>query len=236
MTCLNWWDGVLPVLDFEATGTDPQEDRIVSVALVLCTPRGRTLPGGVVTLVNPGVPIPQEASAVHGITDDMVQDKPTTAEVLPELLRCLMGIQALGWPLVIYNATYDWPLLNAEAARHGGPAVPEVPIIDPLVLDRGYDRFRPGGRKLGDVCWHYGVELVDAHDALSDALATAELCRAIVSRYPELQQMDFRALHDLQADMHAAWLREFNRYRAQQGREPIPEVHWPGMTEVPCSR
>src|SRR5690606_23279836 len=81
MTCLNWWDGVLPVLDFEATGTDPQEDRIVSVALVLCTPRGRTLPGGVVTLVNPGVPIPPEASAVHGITDDMVQDKPTAAEL-----------------------------------------------------------------------------------------------------------------------------------------------------------
>ena len=242
MTRLDWWDGVLPVLDFEATGTDPESDRIVSAALVLCMPRGGTLPGGVVTLVNPGVPIPPEASAIHGITDEMVADHPTAAEVIPQILRCLVAIEALGWPLVIYNATYDWPLLHAEAARHGWPAVPEVPIIDPLVLDRGYDRFRPGGRKLGDVCRHYGVELVDAHDALSDALATAELCRAIVRRYPELQQMDFRALHDLQADMHAAWLRSFNEYRRRRGHEPIPDVQWPGVLasfpamEVSCSR
>lgn len=194
-------------------------------------PDGHTQSGGVVTLCNPGVPIPEGASAVHGITDEMVVGAPSTAEVVGRLLECLRGIHALGWPLLIYNAPYDWPLLHAEAARAGVGVeeIPPLPLVDPLVLDRGLDRFRKGSRKLADTARHYGVELSDAHDAFADAAAAAGLLRAMVRRYPELQQMGFAALQDVQRDMYRAWTESFNEYRAKRGQEPIEEVGWPGL-------
>jgi DNA polymerase-3 subunit epsilon len=194
-------------------------------------PDGHTQSGGVVTYCNPGVPIPEGARAVHGITDEMVESEPKTAEVVRRLLECLRGIHALGWPLLIYNAPYDWPLLHAEAERTGVDLeeIPPLPLIDPLVLDRGYDRFRKGSRKLADTARHYGVELADAHDAFADAAAAAGLLRALVRRYPELQQMSFAALQDVQRDMYRAWTESFNEYRAKRGQEPIEEIEWPGL-------
>src|SRR5690606_34711454 len=70
MQTVPWWEGVLPVFDVETTGSDPREARIVSAALLLCLPDGRVQPGGVDVIVNPGVPIPDEATAVHGITTE----------------------------------------------------------------------------------------------------------------------------------------------------------------------
>lgn len=185
-------------------------------------------------MANPGVPIPEGASEIHGITDEMVQDAPATAEVVRRIIECLRGLDALGWPLLIYNAPYDWPLLHAETERAGIDAgeIPQVPLIDPLVLDRGYDRFRRGSRKLVDTARHYGVELVDAHDAFADAAAAAGLLRAMVRKYPELQQMSFQGLQDVQRDMYRAWTESFNEYRAKRGQEPIEEIEWPGLERV----
>src|SRR5690606_34649400 len=203
-------------------------------ALLLCLPDGRVQPGGVDVIVNPGVPIPDEAAAVHGITTERARAEGIEpAEAVDQILTCLRGIAVLGWPLVIYNAAYDWPLLHAEVQRHApGQEVPDIPLIDPLVLDRAYDRWRKGSRKLGDVCAHYGVRLEGAHDARADAAATAALLRAMVGRFPELQAMTFEQLQDVQADMHAAWVQSFNAYRAQRRLPPIEAVRWPGVELV----
>lgn len=234
MTVVPWWKGVLPVFDLETTGTDPREARIVTAALLLCLPDGTVQPGGVDVIVNPGVPIPDEAAAVHGITTERARaDGIEPAEAVDQILTCLRGIAALGWPLVIYNATYDWVVLHHEVWRHAPRRdVPAVPILDPLVLDRGNDRYRKGSRKLGDVCAHYGVRLEGAHDARADAAATAALLRAMVGRFPELQAMTFEQLQDVQADMHAAWVQSFNAYRAARGEPPIEAVRWPGVELV----
>lgn len=234
MTVVPWWKGVLPVFDLETTGTDPREARIVTAALLLCLPDGTVQPGGVDVIVNPGVPIPDEAAAVHGITTERARAEGIEpAEAVEQILTCLRGIAALGWPLVIYNAAYDWPLLHAEVQRHApGQEVPDIPLIDPLVLDRAYDRWRKGSRKLVDVCRHYGVTLTDAHEAVADASAAAALVRVMVASFPELQRMTFAQLQDIQADMHAAWVQSFNAYRAQRRLPPIEAVRWPGVELV----
>src|SRR5690606_39384941 len=75
--------------------------------------------GGVDVIVNPGVPIPDEATAVHGITTERARAEGIEpAEAVDQILTCLRGIAALGWPLVIYNATYDWVVLHHEVWRH----------------------------------------------------------------------------------------------------------------------
>lgn len=234
MSELKWWDGVLPVLDFEATGVDPREARMVSAALILCTPKGYTLPGGVDVIVNPGVPIPAEAAKIHGITDARAQAEGIQpAEAVNEIVRCLHGVAALGWPLLIFNAPYDWPFLHAEIERHApGLAPPDIPILDPLVFDRGFVPKRRGNRKLETLCGHYGVTLNNAHNAFADAMATAELLRAMARHFRELREVDFAQLQEVQADMHLAWVRDFNAYRARKWQDPIPETRWPGIEKT----
>lgn len=109
-------DSRLLFLDFEATGTDPHKDRIVEVCLL------RTDGQSIVTRVNPGRPIPPEATAVHGITDEDVQDEPRFKNIAP-------GIQAIvaGAVLCGYNIRrYDTLLLDAELRRSGEAGLPRA--------------------------------------------------------------------------------------------------------------
>ena len=87
-------DRPLAVLDLETTGIDPKLDRIVEVSVL------KLLPGGDhdhrTRRVNPGVPIPPEATAVHGITDDDVADCPTFRAIAPALSKYLDGCDLAG--------------------------------------------------------------------------------------------------------------------------------------------
>src|ERR1043165_3222838 len=79
-----WATGDLVGFDLETTGTDPFEDRIVTAAIVGPGRMRRTW------LVNPGVPIPPGASAVHGVTDERAQaEGRPSVEVLPEIVAAL---------------------------------------------------------------------------------------------------------------------------------------------------
>src|SRR5690606_15845109 len=182
MQTVPWWEGLLPVFDVETTGSDPREARIVSAALLLCLPDGRVQPGGVDVIVNPGVPIPDEATAVHGITTERARAEGIEpAEAVDQILTCLLGIGALGWPLVIYNATYDWVVLHHEDWRHAlRREVPATTISDPLLLDRGDARHGKRSCELGVGCAPYRVRLEGAHDSRADAAATDALLRAMV--------------------------------------------------------
>ena len=82
----------LAVIDLETTGIDPKCDRIVEVSVLKLTPGGQT--DHRTRRVNPGVPIPPEATAVHGISDD-VADCPSFRAIAPKLARYLT---AATWP------------------------------------------------------------------------------------------------------------------------------------------
>jgi DNA polymerase III subunit epsilon len=232
-----WPAGPFAALDLETTGVDPATARIVELALLVDDGAGdvRELFTG---LVDPGpeVEIPPGAAAVHGITRERLEAEaaPPAAEVLPAVHVHLHTIQAEGWPLVIYNATYDWPLLAAELRRLDPPLeLPELVLLDPLVLDRHVDRYRKGKRTLETACQVYGVTLTDAHSARADAVASAAVARALVVRYPELAAQELADLTGLQVEAHAAWRDSFNAYLRRIGadRPPVRE-RWPGLERL----
>lgn len=162
-----WHEVPLVFIDFETTGTQPGIDRVVEVGLA-------RYEGGVCTAqagsrINPGMPIPAESSAIHGITDADVQGAPTLesffgrAEIQAVLQHAQPGA---------YNAPFDkWfcpPWALADWAW---------PWLDTLVLVAHVDRFAKGqGRhKLGAACARHGVPLENAHSAQADARAAGEL-------------------------------------------------------------
>ena len=106
-------DRPLAVLDLETTGTDPKLDRIIEISVL------RVLPGGGhdhrTRRVNPGVPIPSEATAIHGISDDDVADCPAFRAIAPSLVRFLDGCDLAGFNIL----NFDLRLLVAEFNRVG---------------------------------------------------------------------------------------------------------------------
>lgn len=199
-------------LDFETTGINAHEDRVVQAALVDLAPQRR--PGVATWLVNPGVPIPAEASEVHHITDAIVQaDGLDPADVLFDLTGRLALALGRGIPVVGFNISYDLTMLEAENRRHGLPTLTErltpgqvAPIVDVHVLDKYADKYRKGGRKLVDVAAHYRVINVGAHDAAGDALASCRLWPRVMDAHAE----KFRGLN--LAGLHAAQV----KWRAEQ--------------------
>lgn len=236
---LHWSESILPVLDFETTGVNPREDRIVTAALVFTTPKGRVLECSYSAIVNPGVEIPTEASDIHGITTAVAQAQGIEPmKAVSEIITLLRGAYYLNLPLVIYNASYDWQMLHAEAERLGiADEVPPLYLLDPLVIDRSVDQYRKGGRKLAAVCEHYGVPLSDAHESFADAVASAELMRAICKQWPAIAAAPLELLQEKQRDMHSQWVRGMNDYWKRIGKEErIEEVEWPGVTQPQLSR
>ena len=229
-----WPDQPLAALDLETTGRDPATDRIVELALLLDRP-GRPVEALVDTLVDPGagVAISEGAAAVHGITRErlIAEAAPPAAQVLSEVHRTLTRLAADGIGLVIFNATFDWPMLAAELARLDPPlALPPCQLIDPLVIDRHVDRYRKGKRTLEAACGVYGIMLDDAHRASADALASLGVARAVGRSSFEVSGLDLGAMQDLQRTAHAAWRDSFNAYLARIGADRGPVAgHWPGV-------
>ncbi len=204
----------LPIvaIDTETTGRDPVNDRIVEVAAV--TFEGKNVTDRASWLVNPGRPIPKEATDVHGITDADVADRPTFSDVMPSLLAVLAGKVPLA-----YNADFDKRFLTAECDRCNvviGRPVPamrrNVEWLDPLVWVREIQR-NERSRALGEVCQRLGIPLDNAHRATDDAEAALKVLLAILpdARVPRMYGaflQEQRRLARQQDDERARWRRE----------------------------
>lgn len=205
---VGWQEIDVALLDVETTGRDASVDRVVELGIAV----GRH--GEVVArynwLVNPGVPIPEQASAVHGITDAMVADKPKFAEVAVEIAQALRGCVPAA-----YNALFDRAFLMGEFARAkaDGSGVPalmrETEWIDPLVWARDIQSDEKS-RALGDVAARLGVALEKAHRAQDDAEAALRVLYALAkdprmpTAYGALVQEQRRLSH-AQADQRRMW-------------------------------
>lgn len=199
------WVGAVGVFDLETTGVDTDTARIVSASVAVLDDCGVVVERKD-WLLDPGIEIPDGATAVHGITTARARRYGRPAgEVVAEILSAIRSVERRGLPLVIYNAPYDLTLLAREAARHGlDPLDGSGHVIDPLVLDKALDRFRKGKRTLEVTAGIYGVELVGAHDAGADAIAAGRLAQAMASRYPVELGVELERLHAMQV----AWCRE----------------------------
>lgn len=191
---MSWADEPILAFDLETTGPDPETARIV--------PSSRFVKETVL-LADPGVEIPAEATAVHGITTNKAQaeGKPL-AEVVATLRASLATSWAAGVPVIAYNAGYDLTVLDREIGRIGGDRLTLGPVVDPFVIDKQMDRYRKGSRKLIDTCKHYGIVLSeeDAHGAAADALAAARLAWKLAKAYPDVGEAHLADLHDAQVE------------------------------------
>jgi DNA polymerase-3 subunit epsilon len=221
-----WWDQPLVGFDLETTGVDPETARIVTANLTWHSP-GQD-PWTRDLLVNPQVPIPPAAAAVHGITTEYAAEHgvdPVTG--VGELLGLLRRADAAGLAVVGFNVVYDLTVLDREARRHGlDPFTPRW-VIDAYVLDKHVDTYRRGPRKLGDVCRVYGVRLDHAHSADADALAAVLVARQIGRRGGLPAEVG--ELHAAQVGWFAQQAASFEEYCARTGRVldcPVNRV-WP---------
>lgn len=164
--------------DLETTGTNITRDRIVELSYIKVYPDGHT--ESKTRRLNPGMPIPPGATAVHHITDEMVKDEPSFRQISKALLEIFEGCDIAG-----YNSNkFDVPLLIEEFGRAGL-------------------NFEVAGRKFIDVQnifhkmeqrtlvaaykFYCGRDLADAHSALADTQATYEVLLGQLDRYPELE-------------------------------------------------
>jgi DNA polymerase-3 subunit epsilon len=168
-----WAELPIAFVDVETTGRDASVDRIVEIGIAV----GRA--GKIIArynwLIHPGVPIPDEARQVHGISDADVATSPRFAAVAHEVAAALEG----GIPAA-YNAAFDRAFLNNEFARAGLPAKEgnrlapalrrEVEWFDPLVWAREIQR-EERSKALGEVAARLGVTIENAHRASDDAEA-----------------------------------------------------------------
>ncbi len=164
----------LVFFDLETTGLDPKNDHIVQFAFLRVNP-DRTQDEWQ-ELVNPGVPIPPEASRVHNITDEMVADKPLLKDFAPLIIEFLQNCDLSGFNI----ARFDVPFLQAEMERIGFPIdLRDAKLVDAQII---YHKNEP--RDLTAAYKFYcGGEHIDAHDAMGDVRVTLDILDAQLKKY-----------------------------------------------------
>jgi DNA polymerase-3 subunit epsilon len=222
---LPWADLPIALVDVETTGRDASIDRVVEIGIAV----GRH--GDVIArynwLIHPGVPIPAEAHAVHGISDADVKDAPRFEAVAHEIAAALAGCIPAA-----YNAAFDRAFLMNEFARAAGlpgaagqqaapaseepaaaakpPALRrEIEWFDPLVWAREIQR-EERSKALGEVAARLGVKLEKAHRASDDAEAALRVLYQLASdaRIPRIHGafvQEQRRLAQLHADERRRW-------------------------------
>jgi DNA polymerase-3 subunit epsilon len=190
---------VFTVFDLETTGLDPKKEKIVEIGAVKFDRRGPI--GRFSVLVDPGVPMPAEASRINGITDAMLAGKPSLDLVLPDFLRFIGDS-----PIIAHNAPFDCSFVDAalaerfERARKARPEdaaqgslldaasdapaeapkwAPPFPALPNRVIDtRIYAKEAFPGRwkySLQELAKYLGIDALEAHRAEDDARVCMEL-------------------------------------------------------------
>ncbi len=170
--------------DLETTGVDTSRDRIVEISLVKIMPDGEEIVR--TRRINPTVPIPAEASAIHHITDEDVKDCPTFRQIAKSLKSFMEGCDFGG-----FNSNrFDLPLLVEEFMRAGV----DVNFRNRKYIDVQNIFHKKEERTLVAAYRFYcNKELGDAaHGAEADTIATYEVLKAQLDRYPDLENdVDF---------------------------------------------
>jgi len=177
------------VLDLETTGLDVARDRIVQAgALAMIGARLLEEPH-LNQRIDPGVPIPQRASQIHGLTDADVAGAPRFGQFADTLRAALAGRVVVG-----HNIGFDLAVMRHEAMR-AGLAWPELPALDIALLAAVLEPALPD-HGLETLVARFGVDAGKRHDALGDSLTAARLFAQLL---PHLRNAGVRTLGEAQA-------------------------------------
>ena len=223
----DWHLGRMCGFDLETTGVDIEDDRIVTACIVQC---GGGQPTQSATwLANPGIDIPEQATAVHGISTERARTEGRPApEVIAELVAALGQVITAGIPIVAMNAKFDLTMLDREARRHRLGTLPDrFPVVDPLVIDKAVDKYRKGKRRLTDLCAHYEVPIGDAHTADADAIAACRVAWRIGTRFPKVAGQTLPGLHAAQVGWAAEQAVSLQEYLRKSDPAAYCPPEWP---------
>ncbi|MFC4225261.1 exonuclease domain-containing protein [Lysinibacter cavernae] len=223
------WCENLAVFDTETTGIDTAHSRIVTATIAIVTADG-SVSERHDWFINPGVEIPERATAVHGVTTAQAVAGGMDAETgIRQIVERLREVFSRGLPLVAYNAPYDLDMVRNEALRYGiAPIDRPSPVLDPLVIDKAVDKYRKGKRTLEAASAEYGVQLGNAHDAGEDAIAGGRVMQALAVRHAAKLPDDLDTLHAMQVKWAAEQAASFQEYM-RRARDPefVADGQWP---------
>lgn len=225
--------------DTETTGTDPETARIVTAAVLF---RGGGQPDhSFACLINPGVPIPDEAAEIHGVTTERAQaDGQEPKVALDDIASRLADALTRSLPVIAFNQEYDYTVLDRELRRHDLPTMderlnghPPHSLVDPHVIDKALN-YRKGPRKLKPTCEHYGIKLENWHTADADALAADRVTEALFTRYKWLARLTPGELFTRQQQWRERWARSFQAFLRDKERagekynpDAVVDGSWP---------
>ncbi|MFF2025492.1 exonuclease domain-containing protein [Streptomyces sp. NPDC058171] len=229
-TVPNWLNGPMLAVDVETTSVDPESARIVSAAVAAVG--GGAEPRTTAWLVNPGIEIPAEATAIHRITTEQARsDGRAPADVLPEIITALTTALAAGHPLVVFRAPYALTALARECDRHDLPFPTQMaPVLDPSVLDRHADRYRRGRRTLPALCEHYAVRHDGPNNATEDALAAARLAWRLPRAHSHFASLALTDLHARQQEWATEQATNLQHHLRRTDPTAIVDGTWPLIT------
>ena len=164
--------------DLETTGINISKDRIVEISILKVLPNGNK--ESKTWLVNPEMPIPEQTTAVHGITNEKVANEPTFKELAPEISKMIQGCDLAG-----FNSNkFDIPLLAEEMLRVGA----DFDMTNNVAVDVQNIFHKMEQRTLVAAYKFYcDKDLTNAHSAEFDTLATYEVLKAQLDKYPDLE-------------------------------------------------
>lgn len=171
------------VFDLETTGTSVTKDRIVSISALKIDNFFNQVEPIRKVLINPMMPIPADATAVHGITDEMVKDQPTFRAFAKSMFAFFLDCDLCGFNAI----NFDVPLLAEEFLRAdmNWPSGP-VNILDPFKIFVIREK-----RDLSAALKFYTGETMEgAHDATNDVMATVKILAGQCEKYPDLGGMN----------------------------------------------
>ena len=231
---MRWWEGPAVGFDIESTHADPTVARPVSFAFALVAPAQPIKVDR--QLVNPDMPIPQEAIDIHGITDDDVADAQPLIDAIEYMVAKIRRLSGDGLPIATMNGSYDMTVIDLQAERLGVEGMKGWPgaLLDLFVLDKHVDKWRRGSRKLDAMCSHYGVVPEDLHDATSDAVGAVLCVQALARQYREIGSKELGDLHQLQAKWRREQQEDLSDYFVKKGDPAISaaEMNWPVQGEM----
>lgn len=224
----SWHHHPRAAFDLETTGRDPQQARIVTASILLVDGDGALLEQHE-WLADPGVEIPAEAAAIHGVSTERArQDGLPVQQVVGQIAAVLGRLFAAGIPVLAFNARYDFTVLAREGERQGVLVPLPFPVLDPYIMDKQADRFRRGKRTLTAMCEHYGVPFENAHTSAADVQATLRVAAVLAARFPRLQ-LPADALHASQVVWAARQAESFQEYLRREDPSAVVEGRWPAI-------
>lgn len=245
-----WVDLRMYAVDLETTGVDVETARVVTAAVAI-------VGGGFGTdalslLADPGVEIPAEATAIHGISTEQARASGHHERDVVSVICNILAGRMPGCAVVGTNLRFDLTILDRAARRHGlVPLVdrePSLHCVDVRVVDLWLDKYRAGKRTLRDLCREYGARLDEAHEAASDAIAAARVAWWIghevdvfrrgrgreeirellaLRREWDAVRHNLPKLHAAQQRWAAEQAADLERHFCEAGRDEVVPREWP---------